>query len=224
MVPHTALLWTGGKDSTLALYEAKALGWEVAALVTFIPPAAEFLAHPLCVMKFQAEALGFPHYTFEVHEPFQAGYEEALHALKTKHGITQCITGDIAEVDGQPNWIRECSRSSGVHVWTPLWGRERRELLEKLLAHKFQIIFSCVKKPWFTMEWLGKTLDLNALEALEVLREKTGLDICGEEGEYHTLVLDGPLFRKRIRIDQYSKETKDSLMYLKIQKLSLASS
>ncbi len=219
---NAAVSWTGGKDSSLALYEAKLLGYRVISLVTFIPSEPEFLAHPLSFMKYQAEALGIPHYALEVNEPFKESYEKAIHSLKEKHGIATLITGDIAEVDGHPNWVRECSKYSGIGVLTPLWGRDRLELLNRLLSYRFKLIFTCIKKPWFTDDnLLGMELKKDSLERLRAINAETGLDICGEQGEYHTMVVDGPPFKKSIHINVYSKHAKDSLMYMNIQKVSL---
>src|SRR3989304_8470090 len=113
MSGNAAVLWTGGKDCSLALYEAKSLGHEVGSLVTFIPREPKFLAHPISFMKYQAEALKLPHYTMEINEPFKESYENAIHSLRERFGIDTLITGDISEVDGNPNWIRGCSKSSG---------------------------------------------------------------------------------------------------------------
>jgi len=201
MSKHTAVSWTGGKDSSLALYEAKLLGYAVTSLVTFAPNKPEFHAHPLDFMKYQADALGIPHYTLTIEEPFKESYEKAIHFLRERYGITTLITGDIAEVDGHPNWIRECSAYSGVNVLTPLWGCDRLELLNRLLTYRFKLIFSCVKKPWFTDDsLLGRELNKDSLEQLCRINAETGLDPCGENGEYHTIVVDGPLFKRKIRI------------------------
>lgn len=221
MSRNATVLWTGGKDSSLALYEAKLLGYEVRSLVTFVPREPEFLAHPLSFMKYQAEALELPHYTLEVNEPFKESYEKAIHSLREKYGIDTLITGDIAEVDGHPNWIRECSKYSGISVLTPLWGSDRKGLISRILSYKFKVIFSCVKKPWFTSDWVGKEFNKDSLELLVKINKETELDVCGEQGEYHTLVVDGPLFKKSIHIIDYSKRVKDSLMYINIQKVAL---
>lgn len=221
MSKNATVLWTGGKDSSLSLYEAKLLGYEVRSLVTFVPSEAEFLAHPLGFMKYQAEALGLPHYTLEVSEPFKESYERAIHSLRERYGIDTLITGDIAQVDGYPNWIRECSEYSGINVLTPLWGSDRNELISRLLSYRFKVIFSCVKKLWFSDEWLGMRLDEDSLQRLRKINVEIGLDICGEQGEYHTLVLDGPPFKKSIHVGAYSKCEKDSLMYIDIQKVAL---
>ncbi len=215
-----AVLWTGGKDSSLSLYETKLMGYEIVRLVTFVPIQSELLAHPLSFMKYQAEALDIPHYTIEVNKPYKESYQSAIRSLKQRDGIDLLITGDITEVDGYHNWIRECSENSGVDVLTPLWGRNGLKLLNQLLAYKFKVIFSCVKKPWFTKDWLAMELNKSSIEQLYAINADIELDICGEQGEYHTLVVDGPPFKKSICISAYSKLEKDSLFYIDIQKIN----
>ena len=191
-------------------------------MATFVPTEKpEFLAHPVSFMKYQAEALGLPHLTLEITEPFKESYEKAIQLLKEKYGVTALITGDIAEVNGAPNWIRECSKFSGMDVLTPLWKWERIDIINRLISCKFKVIFSCVKKPWFTNDWVGMEINPDSLEKLRELSGKTGLDICGEQGEYHTMVLDGPLFKKSIHITADGKLVKDHLMYIDIQKAVL---
>lgn len=219
---YASVLWTGGKDSCLALYEARLLKYEIVSLVTFVSDEQVFLAHPISFMKYQADALCLPHYTLQVNEPFEESYKKAILSLQEKQKIGTLVTGDIAEVDGYPNWIRECSRCSGMDVITPLWGQDRLKLLRRLLYYKFKVIFSCIKKPYLTDEWLGKELDSDSLEGLCTVSTKTGLDICGEQGEYHTLVVDGPSFKKSIHISDYSKCGKDSLRYIDIRRVSLS--
>jgi len=217
-----AMLWTGGKDSSLALLEASRSGYEVRCLVTFAPPKPDFLAHPLAFMKLQAEALGLPHYVLPVREPFEDGYETHLRAMQNEMGIDAVSTGDIAEVNGSPNWIRERSRPVGMEVHTPLWGRDRRLLLEQLLSHRFTVRFSCVKKRWLTENWVGRELNEPAIAELQTVRERTGLDLCGEEGEYHTLVTDGPQFSRAIQVQSYSVRATDSLAFMEIHQQGLA--
>jgi uncharacterized protein (TIGR00290 family) len=214
--PRAAVLWTGGKDSALALYEARLSGFTIVNLVTFIPDGADFLAHPLLIMDAQSQALNLPHRTLTISEPFQENYEKAIASIKTKYEVDTLVTGDIAEVDGFPNWIRECSQPSGMKVFTPLWEKDRKTILNRLLSLRFQVIFSGVKKPWLTEDWLGREITDSSLEQLRVLGRETGLDLCGEQGEYHTLVLDGPIFNKRIEIREYSKGISNDLAYMKI--------
>ncbi|MCX5714969.1 MAG: diphthine--ammonia ligase, partial [Candidatus Omnitrophica bacterium] len=190
---RATVLWTGGKDSALAFHKARLAGYEIVNLLTFVPEKADFLAHPLPFIKYQAEAIGMPHHEVVIEAPVEGGYEKAIRAFKDKHKIDAFITGDIAEVNGLPNWIRERCRNSGVDVLTPLWGANRREVFMELLSSGFKVIISCVKTGCLDEEWLGRELDKKALSELIAIGNKTGLDICGEQGEYHTLALDGPI-------------------------------
>lgn len=219
--PNAAVLWTGGKDSALALYQARRAGYRVGCLVTFVPPERDFLAHPLAIMELQAEALGLPHILWPVREPFREGYEAGLRALKETMGIATVITGDIADVGGQPNWIRERSRPVGMDVITPLWGCDRRELLERLLALRFKAIFSCINARWLTADWVGRELDPSAIADLCAIRDRNGLDLCGEEGEYHTLVTDAPDFHRPLRLAASRVRERDGLAYLEIERAEL---
>jgi diphthine-ammonia ligase len=221
-MPNVAVSWTGGKDSSLALYEAQVSGCQVNCLVTFAPPQERFLAHPIAFIRLQAEALGLPHHVINIKEPFERGYENAISSLKEERGINALVTGDIDEVAGHDtNWMVDRGERCGVDVLTPLWHRDRLELLNKVLSLGFRVVISCVKRPWFTEEWLGLELSHDLLERLCELSERTGLDMCGEQGEYHTWVLDGPRFRKSIRIVSFSRHAQDSTMYIHSENLRL---
>jgi len=221
MPQHASVLWTGGKDSSLAFHEAQLNGFTIDSLITFTPANPIFLAHPIDFMKCQAEAIDLPHQLIEVKEPYKEGYKEAFRSLKEKQGVNMVITGDIDEVDGHPNWIAECGEHANIKVKMPLWKMNRLEVLKRLIRHRFKVIFSCVKNPWFTSDWIGKEITPSQIRRLAEINRTKGADICGEGGEYHTLVCDGPFFQKRISIDSFSTIQKDDLMYINIQELSL---
>lgn len=220
--PNAAVLWTGGKDSALALHEALLDGCRIRCLMTFAPPEPDFLAHPLPFMKLQAEAMALPHFLWPVREPFRESYEAGLRWLKETMDIDTVVTGDIAEVAGNPNWIRERSRPVGMNAMTPLWGRDRIELLQRLLAMRFKVVFSCVKTRWLSAQWIGRELDDAAIIGLGSLRKQNGLDLCGEEGEYHTLVTDAPQFNRRLRLDKFRVREREDLAYMEIERAELA--
>src|SRR5438093_11171519 len=92
-----AMLWTGGKDCSLALYEAGRDGYDVRCLVTFAPSNPKFLAHPPAFIKMQAQALALPHYILPISEPFEKSYEAALWKLREEMGLTSDITGASVE-------------------------------------------------------------------------------------------------------------------------------
>ena len=131
------------------------------------------------------------------------------------------ITGDIAEVDGHPNWIRERSTAIGMDVSTPLWGRDRTTLLRQLRRGGFRIRISCVDTRRMSQDWVGREIDEPAIAELQSLHERTGLDVCGEAGEYHTLVTDGPMFRRAVAIRAQKKRATSTLAYLEISDMGL---
>ena len=193
----TAVLWTGGKDSALALY--RSLHWGVTELVTFVPPEARFQAHDLNLMAWQARAIGLPHRQLVVEAPYEAGYERALSILRAE-GIERVVTGDIAQVDGQPNFITARAEQVGLKVELPLWGVDRRAHLEQLVALGFDVVLTFVNEPWLDASWVGRHLDAPALLELSRLSELNGLDPAGENGEYHSMVLAGPAWKTALQI------------------------
>jgi len=218
---NAAMLWTGGKDSSMALYEASQNGYCVRCLVTFAPPEPDFLAHPLDLIKMQALALALPHHVFPISAPFEQSYETGLRRLRDEIGVSCVVTGDIAEVNGNSNWIRERSRPVGMNVHTPLWGRDRNALLRQLLDRGFKARVSCVNTRWLDESWIGRELNDSAVAELHIIHEQTGLDLCGEEGEYHTMAIDGPIFTRGIDIRSYSKRVAGSLAYMEIHESEL---
>jgi uncharacterized protein (TIGR00290 family) len=218
MPKQAAVLWTGGKDCNLALHEAKQAGYAVKYLVTFIMGDGKFKAHPLTILQMQAEALTIPYLQIAIKEPYKESYEKAIANLKAGYGIETLITGDIAEIHGNSNWITDRSKPAGVEVYLPLWHMNRQQLLERLFTLNFTVIFSCVKKPWFTSEWLGKRLDR---EAMAELKKINNLDICGEQGEYHTLVLDGPGYNGKVEISKFNACKEEEIMYMDITNAEL---
>jgi diphthine-ammonia ligase len=218
---NAAILWTGGKDSAMALHEAIQSGLRVQCLVTYAPPEPHFLAHPLTFIKKQALALALPHYVLPVTDPFEECYEAGLRWLQKEKGIDCVVTGDIAEVNGQPNWIRERSRSVDMKVYTLLWGRNRLALLRQIVDRGFKVRFSCVKTSSLNESWVGRGLDNEAIEELCAIRETNGLDLCGENGEYHTLTLNGPQFNHDVDICSFSIRVADSMAYMEIHESEL---
>jgi len=197
------VLWTGGKDCSLALHEARAAGLDVRTLVTFTPRAPDFLAHPLPVLELQAQAAGLPHRRLIVDEPYRDGYERSLRALRDE-GVRVLVTGDIAEVAGHPNWVRECAEPLELRVETPLWGRERLDLLGRLLQLRFRVVVSCVDTRRLPETWVGRELDASAVAELRALHAAHGVDPSGENGEYHSLVLDAPFFTRRVELGAWT--------------------
>ncbi len=191
----SVVLWTGGKDCVLAMKKALDLGFEVVELVTFIPKDPDFKAHPLHVIQKQAESIGLPHQLVEIGKPFNKSYELAIQSLIDR-GIECLITGDIDLVLGYPNWIDERCENLKINVFKPLWKQNRMDILNDLLAFGFDLIFSAVKCDIFDPSWIGRKINHDAIADLNLL----SCDLCGENGEYHSIVVDCSLFSKPINL------------------------
>ncbi|ELM3752433.1 hypothetical protein ACET96_02245 [Aeromonas dhakensis] len=208
------VLWSGGKDAMQALCHAREAGHQVVALATFAPPSPRFLAHPLSQVRRQAAALGLPHLLVTIEAPFDLGYERALTKLKEEWQLDGVVTGDIDSVAGAPNWIRERCRPLGLTVHTPLWQQPREALLADLLARGIVAHLSCVDTRFLPPEWVGRTLDAATLAELQQLAATRGFDACGEQGEYHTMVTDGPGFAAPLVLGRWQVARQEHLAYL----------
>jgi diphthine-ammonia ligase len=204
-----AALWTGGKDSALACLKAMQ-EHDVAYMVTFIWQKPS-LSHPLSMIKMQSEAVKVPFLWERLNPPYEESYRTAILELKNEYGIEAVVTGDISYVDAfHGNWIDNICEGTGVEVIKPLWEKPRQAIMEDLLASGFKVIFTCVKQPWLTDDWLGKTIDAERLKEMEDLHSRNGLDLCGEFGEYHTMTMDAPYFQKKLQINQFKRMKTDN--------------
>ncbi len=219
---NAAVFWSGGKDCSLAHFIAARAGYKVEYLVTFAPPDAQFLAHPIAIMQSQAEAMGLCHLIIEISEPYADSYKNGIQMLNERYNISTLVTGDIAEVDGYPNWIRQCCEGANVSVYTPLWGMSREAILTDLIDNGFKIVFSCIKDPPLSPDWLGRELITSTFQELQALSQQTGMDSCGENGEYHTITLDSPLFKKEIVLARYRAMSQGAMHYLGIDKMEFS--
>ena len=194
-----AILWTGGKDSALAMLAVRDR-LRIACLVTFVPdPPRPFLAHPIECIRAQAGALGLEHRAIAVQEPLQAGYERAIASL-AEEGIDALVTGDMDEIAGHDNWVIERSRGL-VEVERPLWHADRATVLRGLLVNGMDVVCMLARNAAFDETIVGRTLDAELVEELIARHGRAGFDACGENGEYHTCVLDAPGFAHALHLN-----------------------
>jgi uncharacterized protein (TIGR00290 family) len=217
-----AMLWTGGKDSALACHKAMS-DHKISAFVNFIWSKPS-LSHPRVITKLHAEAMHKPFEWIHLKPPYLDTYKEAILQLKNEHGIEAVVTGDISYVDAfHGNWIDDVCKDTGIKVIKPLWGLDRQSILEELIRGEFNIVFTCIKEPWLTDDWLGRTLNRQTINYLQDLHETRDIDICGEFGEYHTMTLDAPYFRKTINIRLFKKQKINDSYIMEPLQLSLTS-
>jgi diphthine-ammonia ligase len=213
-----AVSWSGGLESSLACHKVIKEGYDVACLVTFVLdqywPA---MGHPPQIMKLQSESMGIPHILVKVEEPYKEGYNKAIANLIKTWGIKGIVTGDIYVVDDvHGNWMESVCEGLDIKVIMPLWEKDTFEVLDEEMSEGFRAVFTCVKQPWFTEEWIGRELNKDTVKDLLALTEKHGMDPCGENGEYHTMVIDGPIFKKPIKIPAFTKEKSETRFFMKV--------
>jgi uncharacterized protein (TIGR00290 family) len=111
--------------------------------------------------------------------------------------IHAVITGDIDLVDGHPNWIAECCSSLGLKTIFPLWGESRANHMRERMARQIEARISWINHGAIPVEWIGRVIDDVLVKELTALSESKGIDLCGENGEYHTMVSEfSPLPRE----------------------------
>ena len=210
--------WSGGLESSLACHKVIEEGNELTCLVTFVLdqywPA---MGHPPHIMRLQSDAIGIPHVLLKVEEPYTEGYKKAIANLIETWGIEGIVTGDIYVVDDiHGNWMEDVCEGLDAEVIMPLWEQDTLQILNEEISKGFRAVFTCVKQPYFDEDWIGRELNKNTVKDLLNLVEKHGIDPCGENGEYHTMVIDGPLFKKEIKIPKYTKEKSGSRFFMKV--------
>lgn len=200
-------LFSGGKDSTYALYAAQQRGWEVSSLLTLIPrdPASLMYHVPnVHLAPILSDCLGIPLVQREA-DGGEANELEALKILLKGAGIDGVVTGAI-ESEYQKARIDGVCHELGLRTFSPLWRRRQTDLLDDYLAAGFRILIVGVAAEGLDSTWLGRELDQQAIEQLLALHKKHGLSPCGEGGEYESLVIDGPNFRKRLQVIESKAE------------------
>ena len=190
-----AVLWTGGKDSALALHLSLNL-YDIRSLICFVPADnRQFYAHPTQLMTLQARKIGIPIEFMPISDPYKQSYRQQIETIRGA-GIEILITGDISTVGGMPNWIDEVATGL-VGVEKPLWELNRGAILDTLASNQFEVVCSLSYKRYFQTTITGRYLDLALISQLKQLP----IDPCGEQGEYHTWVLDAPFFKVPVQLE-----------------------
>jgi len=198
---RVAVLFSGGKDSTYAVHLAERSGDEVTHLVTIRPTRSDswmFHTVNLHLTPLLAEAVGkrlVTAPTCGVKEKELPALEETLKSLD----IEGIVTGAITSTYQRSRVDTICRKLGMVHV-APLWGRDPKKVLEEELSAGMEIILTAVAAAGLEKGWLGRRLDEKAEGELGRLSERYGFNICGEGGEYESLVLDAPWYSSRLEI------------------------
>jgi ABC transporter with metal-binding/Fe-S-binding domain ATP-binding protein len=198
------VLFSGGKDSTLALQIA-ADKEEVACLITLVsknPESYMFHTPNIDMTVLQSEALGLPLVslaTLGQKEAELVDLENAIAKAKKEFNLDGVVTGAVESVYQASRMQRIC-HSLDLWSFNPLWKHDQKSLLESLLKEHYQVIISGVFAYPLDEKWLGKQLNAQMILRLVELQGQFGISPSGEGGEIETTVLDAPMFRKRIEV------------------------
>ena len=196
-----AALVTGGKDSVLALYRAQQMGHTIEVLATMIPKRddsymfhfpnihlTELLSRAVEIPLAKAETSG-------IKEKELGDLKKLLASLDVEGVVSGAVFSSY-----QKQRIQRICDELGLKSVTPLWHQDPLDLMNELIDLKFNVIIVGVYAYGFDKSWLGKEINSATLEKLVELHKKYQISLIGEGGEYESLVLDAPFFKKRIEI------------------------
>ena len=205
-IPVAALI-SGGKDSWLAATILAERNYPLSCLVSLQsqnPDSYMFHTPNISAVKLQARASRIPlvvQTTPGTKEKELDDLRVALVKAKEKYGIQGVVNGALYS-NYQRSRIEKICDELGLKSFSPLWHVDQTQELVELLSRSFSLVFSSIACQGLTRDWLGKPLDPAKIAELSNLHKKLGVNVAGEGGEYESLVLDCPLFSKKIRVDQ----------------------
>ena len=192
--------WSGGKDSCLACYKAIKSGYQVRYLLNFISNEYKrccFHGIEAALLHHQAELIGIPLIQKEVSpdmEKYEAEFKEAVSEIKPK-GIQGMVFGDVY-LEEHRNWVERVCKDLEIVPIEPLWNHSPLKIVEDFIDLGFKAIVVSCKADILGKDFIGRCLDKDLLQELKTKNICT----CGENGEFHTFVIDGPMFKRRIEI------------------------
>jgi uncharacterized protein (TIGR00290 family) len=215
MKNRVLLAWSGGKDSALALYELNKLeNTEVAALLTTVTEGYDRISmHGVrrALLVAQSHALGYPLEEIAIpqnctNDIYEQRMQQTLERYR-REGIEEAVFGDLFLEDVRA-YREERMNRIGMQCIFPLWGRPTAELAAEFVDQGFRAIVVCVDTKALGPEYSGRDYNVDFIRDLP-----SGVDPCGENGEFHTFVYDGPVFKSPINVRRGEKVMRDNRFY-----------
>jgi uncharacterized protein (TIGR00290 family) len=214
MRPQAWMSWSSGKDSAMALHEARSAGQtDVTGLVTTVTTGGRVAVHDVRreLLEAQAAALGLPLHVVELPWPCpNAVYEELTRrawAVARQQDVSQVIFGDLYLADIRA--YREASLAgTGMTPVFPLWARPTGAVAAGIVACGIRALIACVDLAQAPDSLAGRWYDQELLSGLP-----PGVDPCGENGEFHTFVTDGPGFSRPVPVSVAGTTARDGFMF-----------
>ena len=198
MKNNTLCSWSGGKDSCFALMKTKSEGYRPKVLLNVLNEDGKISrSHgiPADILKAQANAAGLPIHLIKSNwKDYETKFIAALQELNYIYDLQHAVFGDI-DLQAHRDWEEMVCIKANIAAILPLWKQDRKDLVLQMLSNGIiTMIVSCNEV--MGEKYLGKILTEDLVAELE----KLGVDACGENGEYHTLVLDCPLFSEALHV------------------------
>ena len=207
--------WSGGKDSCYALMKAIEDGYAPAVLLNVMNEEGIISrSHglPGDILMQQADAMGIPLFAIASSwKEYEKHFVQALKSLRQEYKLDGVVFGDI-DLDAHRQWEEKVCEEAGLTALLPLWKRPRKALLMEMLASGIKtMIVSCN----LTMgeKFLGRMLDDSLIPELESL----DIDVCGESGEFHTVVIDCPLFTNPVTLPSFETIRHEDYWFLRYE-------
>lgn len=209
---NAVISWTGGKDGCLACLKAMSEGYRITHLLHFTNQKKRG-SHDMNpgIIRAQSEAMGIP----LVQKDFFSYEEEFKTVIRYLRARGEKIDGAVfGHIATHRNLVDRICGELNLEMVMPLWTQDSKRLLWDMIASGLEIVVVSVKGDLMGEEWLGRRIDSEFICDLERLDES--IDHCGENGEFHTLVTDAPIFRKKIILTRSDRVSHDGYWYLDI--------
>jgi uncharacterized protein (TIGR00290 family) len=216
-----AVSWSGGKDSCFACYKAIQEGYDVAQLLIMMSNKNTSNFHMIssALLDAQSQAVGIPIAKWvAAPNTYEQDFKRALLQMKNE-GMKGLVTGDVYDVGlHEAGWLDRICNEVGLEPVKPLWHRDTGQIIDEFINAGFKAIVVRVKNELLGLEWLGRQVNKEFVEDLAKLGT---VDPCGERGEFHTFVTDGPLFKDSIEILETERTTVKGYGRLEIKRFKV---
>ena len=199
-------LFSGGKDSTFALYQARKLGHEISCLVTICPysDSSMLFHYPNCkLVSYLGEALNIPSLVFDAKsvtkEEEMRALESAIVMTRSQYRVEGIVHGAIYS-RYQKQVIQNICEKLDLEEVSPIWHIKESSYIDKLIEENFEIRIVAVAAMGLDDSWLGVRLDSRSLERLKLIARMYRINLTFEGGDAETLVVDCPMYRKKLEI------------------------
>lgn len=209
--------WTGGKDGCFACYKAILEGFDVSYLLSFrdLKRVGSHAINPE-LLSAQSQAIGFPILQMD----FVSYEEEFKRVIRNLNELGAGVEGAVfGHIETHKNLVDRICSDLDIELILPLWKHDSEQILTDFIDGGFEAIVVSAKADLLGGDWLGRTIDKRFVRDLRCFNNT--IDPCGEDGEYHSFVIDGPLFKNRIRIVNSEKSFKDGYWFLDISSCAI---